>query len=85
MKDPRDIFLFPATFQVSAFSTWDKELPKIVFDPRYLLLNQKERKTAFDQYVRTRAEEERVERKNKLKEKREAFKALMTEAKVSSK
>ena len=31
-------------FQVSAFSTWDKELHKIVFDPRYLLLNPKERK-----------------------------------------
>jgi len=31
-------------YQVSAFSTWDKELHKIVFDPRYLLLNPKERK-----------------------------------------
>ena len=70
--------------QVSAFSTWDKELPKIVFDARYLLLNQKERKTAFEQYVRTRAEEERIERKNKLKEKKEAFKALLEEAKVTT-
>lgn len=70
--------------QVSAFSTWEKELPKFVFDSRYLLLNQRERKTAFDQYVRTRAEEERIERRNKLKEKKEAFKALLEEAKVSS-
>ncbi|XP_028391047.1 transcription elongation regulator 1-like isoform X2 [Dendronephthya gigantea] len=69
---------------VSAFSTWDKELPKFVFDSRYLLLNQRERKAAFDQYVRSRAEEERVERRNKLKEKKEAFKALLEEAKVSS-
>lgn len=30
--------------QVSAFSTWEKELHKIVFDPRYLLLNAEERK-----------------------------------------
>ena len=30
--------------QVSAFSTWEKELHKIVFDPRYLLLNSEERK-----------------------------------------
>ena len=30
--------------QVSAFSTWDKELHKIVFDPRHTLLNPKERK-----------------------------------------
>uniref|UniRef100_A0A672ZW28 Transcription elongation regulator 1 n=1 Tax=Sphaeramia orbicularis TaxID=375764 RepID=A0A672ZW28_9TELE len=51
---------------VSAFSTWDKELHKIVFDPRYLLLNPKERKQVFDQYVKTRAEEERKEKKNKL-------------------
>lgn len=36
----------PLTFfpQVSAFSTWEKELHKIVFDPRYLLLNSEERK-----------------------------------------
>ena len=27
--------------EVSAFSTWDKELHKIVFDPRYLLLSGK--------------------------------------------
>ncbi|CAB3982762.1 transcription elongation regulator 1-like, partial [Paramuricea clavata] len=69
---------------VSAFSTWEKELPKFVFDSRYLLLNQRERKTAFDQYVRIRAEEERIERRSKLKEKKEAFKALLEEAKVSS-
>lgn len=30
--------------QVSAFSTWEKELHKIVFDPRYLLLNSEERR-----------------------------------------
>lgn len=30
--------------QVSAFSTWEKELHKVVFDPRYLLLNSEERK-----------------------------------------
>uniref|UniRef100_A0A672SAK1 Transcription elongation regulator 1 like n=1 Tax=Sinocyclocheilus grahami TaxID=75366 RepID=A0A672SAK1_SINGR len=29
---------------VSAFSTWEKELHKIVFDPRYLLLSPEERK-----------------------------------------
>lgn len=29
---------------MSAFSTWEKELHKIVFDPRYLLLNPEERK-----------------------------------------
>ena len=36
--------LLTVFLQVSAFSTWEKELHKIVFDPRYLLLNSEERK-----------------------------------------
>lgn len=35
--------------QVSAFSTWEKELHKIVFDPRYLLVNSEERKQVTSQ------------------------------------
>ena len=35
----------PFFIQVSAFSTWEKELHKIVFDPRYLMLTSKERKS----------------------------------------
>ena len=71
--------------QVSAFSTWEKELHKIVFDPRYLLLPSKERKLIFDQYVKERAEEERKEKRNKMKECKESFKVLMQDAKVNSK
>ncbi|CAH1641939.1 unnamed protein product [Spodoptera littoralis] len=70
---------------VSAFSTWEKELHKIVFDPRYLMLNSKERRQVFDQYVRDRAEEERKEKKNRLQQKKVAFRALMDEAKLHSK
>ena len=70
---------------MSAFSTWEKELHKIVFDPRYLLLTSKERKTVFDQYVKERAEEERKEKRNKMKETKEQFKQLMDEAKITSK
>lgn len=33
--------------EVSAFSTWEKELHKIVFDARYLLLTSKERKQVW--------------------------------------
>ena len=51
--------------EISAFSTWEKELHKIVFDPRYLLLTSKERKQVFEKYVRERAEEERREKKNR--------------------
>ena len=71
--------------QVSAFSTWEKELHKIVFDPRYLLLTSKERKQVFEQYVKERAEEERREKRNKLREKKDQFKLLMDEAKLNSK
>lgn len=67
---------------VSAFSTWDKELHKIVFDPRYLLLNPKERKQVFDQYVKTRAEEERKEKKNKLMQSKDDFRKMMEDAKL---
>uniref|UniRef100_A0A2A4K6J8 Transcription elongation regulator 1 n=1 Tax=Heliothis virescens TaxID=7102 RepID=A0A2A4K6J8_HELVI len=70
---------------VSAFSTWEKELHKIVFDPRYLMLNSKERRQVFDQYVRERAEEERKEKKNRLAQKKIAFRALMDDAKLHSK
>ncbi|TPP62428.1 Transcription elongation regulator [Fasciola gigantica] len=71
--------------QVSAFSTWEKELHKIVFDPRYLLLTSKERRQTFEAYVKERAEEERREKKNKLKEKKEKFVELLEEAGLNSK
>ncbi|XP_076877851.1 transcription elongation regulator 1a isoform X5 [Brachyhypopomus gauderio] len=69
---------------VSAFSTWEKELHKIVFDPRYLLLNPKERKQVFDQYVKTRAEEERKEKKNKIMQAKEDFRKMMEEARLAA-
>merc|ERR1712173_244903 len=71
--------------QISAFSTWEKELHKIVFDPRYLLLASKERKQVFDKYVRDRAEEERREKRNRMKEKKDAFRKLLDDAKLTSK
>ncbi|XP_017456449.2 transcription elongation regulator 1 isoform X5 [Rattus norvegicus] len=80
MKQFKDMLLERG---VSAFSTWEKELHKIVFDPRYLLLNPKERKQVFDQYVKTRAEEERREKKNKIMQAKEDFKKMMEEAKFN--
>ena len=56
MKQFRDLL---TEKDISAFSTWEKELHKIVFDPRYLLLTSKERKTVFEKYVRERADEVR--------------------------
>ncbi|KAI5945983.1 Transcription elongation regulator 1-like protein [Manis javanica] len=68
---------------VSAFSTWEKELHKIVFDPRYLLLNSEERKQIFEQFVKTRIKEEYKERRRKLLLAKEEFRKLLEESKVS--
>ncbi|XP_075146736.1 uncharacterized protein LOC142221089 isoform X2 [Haematobia irritans] len=70
---------------VSAFSTWEKELHKIVFDPRYLLLTCKERKQVFEKYVKDRAEEERKEKRNKMRQKREEFRNLLEDCKLHGK
>lgn len=76
---------FFSTLQVSAFSTWEKELHKIVFDPRYLLLTSKERKQVFEKYVKDRAEEERKEKRNKMRQKREDFRKLLEDARLHGK
>ncbi|XP_074092392.1 transcription elongation regulator 1-like protein [Macrotis lagotis] len=68
---------------VSAFSTWEKELHKIVFDPRYLLLNSDERKQIFEQFVKTRIKEEYKEKKSKLLLAKEEFRKLLEESKLS--
>ncbi|XP_022663575.1 transcription elongation regulator 1-like isoform X2 [Varroa destructor] len=70
--------------EVSAFSTWEKELHKIVFDPRYLLLLSKERRQVFEKYCKDKVEEERKEKKNRAKQLKEAFKDLLEESNLSS-
>lgn len=71
--------------EVSAFSTWEKELHKIVFDPRYLLLASKERKQVFEKYVKDRAEDERREKRQRLQQKRDEFKELLRESNLHAK
>jgi len=71
--------------EISAYSTWEKELQKIVFDPRYLLLTSKERKQVFDKYVKDRANQESKERAAVLKQKKEEYRELMREAGVGKK
>ena len=56
-----------------------------MFDPRYLLLTSKERKQVFERYVKERAEEERREKRNKLKEKKDDFRKLLEEAGLNGK
>lgn len=71
--------------KVSAFSTWEKELHKIVFDPRYLLLTSKERKDAFNDYVSEIAEEEREEKRRAYKTARDDYRKMLEEANLSVK
>lgn len=71
--------------KVSATSTWEKELSKIVFDQRYLLLSAVERKAAFDAYCRERAEIEKEEKRKKAKEAKAEFYKLLEEAKLHGK
>lgn len=70
---------------VSAFSTWEKELHKIVFDQRYLLLTSRERKQIFEKYVKDRAEEERKEKRSKMRQKATDFRELMEAAALHGK
>ncbi|XP_020599394.1 pre-mRNA-processing protein 40C isoform X2 [Phalaenopsis equestris] len=66
---------------VAPFSKWEKELPKIVFDPRFKAVpSYSARRAIFEQYVRTRAEEERKEKKAAQKAAIIGFKQLLEEA-----
>ncbi|KAK1326826.1 Pre-mRNA-processing protein 40C [Acorus calamus] len=66
---------------VAPFSKWDKELPKILFDPRFKAVpGYDTRKALFEQFVKTRAEEERKEKRAAQKAALEGFKQLLEEA-----
>ncbi|KAL0562158.1 hypothetical protein IC582_002610 [Cucumis melo] len=66
---------------VAPFSKWDKELPKIVFDPRFKAIpSYSARRSLFEHYVKTRAEEERKEKRAAQKAAIEGFKQLLDSA-----
>ncbi|PKA62757.1 Pre-mRNA-processing protein 40C [Apostasia shenzhenica] len=66
---------------VAPFSKWEKELPKIVFDPRFKAVpSYSTRRAIFEQYVRTRAEEERKEKKAAQRAAIDGFKKMLEEA-----
>ncbi|XP_057962775.1 pre-mRNA-processing protein 40C isoform X2 [Malania oleifera] len=66
---------------VAPFSKWEKELPKIVFDPRFKAIpGYSARRSLFEHYVKTRAEEERKEKRAAQKAAIEGFKQLLVEA-----
>ncbi|RKP27813.1 hypothetical protein SYNPS1DRAFT_26545 [Syncephalis pseudoplumigaleata] len=74
------VVLFKALLEesnITAFSLWDKELPKMASDPRYLLIpSVKQRKDIFDDYCRQLASKPKgvvVGRKKTSKEKYQAL------------
>ncbi|GMT16652.1 hypothetical protein PFISCL1PPCAC_7949, partial [Pristionchus fissidentatus] len=71
--------------KVSASSTFEKELSKIVFDPRYLLLGAAERRACYEAFARERMEVERAEKKKKQKESKDKFSELLKEASLHGK
>ena len=66
---------------VSIDSKWEKELTKVVFDPRYLLLNSAERKLLYEKYV----EETLLEKASNEKLNKENYQRLLREANVDLK
>lgn len=71
--------------EVSPLSTFQKELAKIVFDSRYLLLTSKERRQVFDDFCSDKIEEERKLKREKEKKHRDDFRAMLQEANLSAK
>ncbi|CAL1284823.1 unnamed protein product [Larinioides sclopetarius] len=67
---------------LSAFSTMEKELHKVVFDSRYLLLPPRERKQKFEFYLRQISDEEREVRKKQIIKIKDEYKTLLQEAGV---
>ncbi|KAI9209178.1 uncharacterized protein BJ171DRAFT_110739 [Polychytrium aggregatum] len=65
---------------ISPFSTWEKELPKIIHDDRYTVLpTLKERRQTFENYCKVRVVEIREERKTQAKDSKESFLKLLQE------
>ena len=70
--------------QVTPFSRWERELPKLVGDARYKAIDKpKERRQIFDDFCRNVAEEQRLSKQRKEQHAaaaEPAFLALLDEA-----
>ena len=66
---------------VTPFSRWEKELPKLITDPRYTAVGSlKERRLIFDDFCKTSADEQKRSKAERAKKSREDFQALLEEA-----
>lgn len=70
--------------EVNPSSTFQKELSKIVFDPRYLLLTSVERRDVFEKWCIERKEVEHQKRRERIKKATADFNKLLEEAKLTS-
>lgn len=72
------------TLQVTPFSRWERELPKLVGDARYKAIDKpKERRQIFDDFCRNVAEEQRLSKQRKEQQAaaaEPAFLSLLDEA-----
>ena len=66
---------------VTPFSRWEKELPKLITDPRYTAVGLlKERRLIFDDFCKTSADEHKRSKADHARKSREDFQVLLEEA-----
>lgn len=66
---------------VTPFSRWEKELPKLITDPRWSAVGSlKDRRLIFDEYCKTSADEHKRAKAERARRGREEFQALLEEA-----
>ncbi|CAL5224177.1 g6817 [Coccomyxa viridis] len=66
---------------VTPFSRWEKELPKLITDPRYTAVGSlKERRLIFDDFCKTSADEHKRSKADRARKSREDFQVLLEEA-----
>ncbi|KAG0130891.1 hypothetical protein HOY82DRAFT_578986 [Tuber indicum] len=72
MTDEDNIYLFKemlAEYKVNPYSTWEKEMPRIVEDSRYVLINTtRARKGVFTNWCRERISELKIEKEKTKKQ-----------------
>ncbi len=67
--------------QITPFSRWERELPKLVADPRYQAVpTLRERRDIFEDFCRNAAEEHKRGKPDKGRAAREAFQGLIKQA-----
>ena len=66
---------------MTAFSRWERELPKLVADARFsAVASMKERRSLFDAFCRSAADRHKRPKADRTRAARDAFMALLEEA-----